>query len=152
MWKRRLACFTYCVVVYITFYICIPITWFFMVICTIKGRFQLPGTTCIGSRPTNSLKKTTAMYRPVVLLIVVTFSTLVYGQGWTKYPGELTGVSGSLNYIWGVAGSKIFMYQRPCTGAWKLINGGLVQVDTDDTEVWGVASDNTIWKRPSNCV
>lgn len=88
------------------------------------------------------------MHRLVVLLIVATFSTLAYGQGWTNYPGRLTGVSGSLNYIWGVAGSKIFMCQRPCTGQWKLINGGLVQVDVDDMEVWGVASDNTIWKRP----
>lgn len=88
------------------------------------------------------------MDRLAILLIIVTFSTLAYGQGWSNIPGGLTGVSGSLNYIWGVYGSKIYMCQRPCTGSWKLVNGGLVQVDVDDMEVWGVASDNTIWKRP----
>ena len=93
-------------------------------------------------------KKPLAMYRPVILLVIVIFSGVVYGQGWSHIRGGLTGISGSLSYIWGVYGSKIYMCQRPCTGAWKLINGGLVQVDVDDTEVWGVAGDNTIWKRP----
>lgn len=42
------------------------------------------------------------------------------------------------------------MCKRPCTGQWKIVSGHLVQLDVDETEVWGVNRYDDIWRRPVN--
>lgn len=60
-------------------------------------------------------------------------------------------MSASVNYLWGVdSNDKIYRCNRPCTGSWVLLDGRLAQIDVGDDEVWGVASDDTIWKRPAD--
>ena len=89
------------------------------------------------------------MLRLACLLLVVGYSSLVTGQGWTQIPEGLIQLSGNLNYVWGVNGNgNIFMCQRPCTGAWTQISGALVQLDVDDQFIWGVNAANQIWYRP----
>ena len=91
----------------------------------------------------------TIMTQITVFLVTLACSCLVSGQGWTQIPQGLSYVSGNLNYIWGVnKNSEIFMCKRPCTGAWKKMDGHLVQLDVDDAEVWGVNKQQIIFVRP----
>ena len=51
-------------------------------------------------------------------------------------------------HIWGVnSGNAIYKCKRPCLGgAWEQVPGGLTQLSADDQYVYGVASDDTIWR------
>ena len=42
------------------------------------------------------------------------------------------------------------MCARPCAGRWHRVSGCLKQIDAGDMEVWGVAHDGSVWKRPIN--
>ena len=56
-----------------------------------------------------------------------------------------------MNYLWGVDQlNNVFICHVLCTGDWKQVNGGLHQLDANDTEVWGDSDNDTICKRPVN--
>ena len=85
------------------------------------------------------------LYRLVALLVIVT--TFTSGQEYTHLPGKLKWVSGNLNYVWGTTrNGDVFMSERPVRGQWQNL-GRLVQVDVDDTHMWGVNSDDDIYVR-----
>ena len=84
-------------------------------------------------------------------VVLLTATALTSSQEWTHIPGKLTHVSGSITYVWGANREKqIFMCKRPCTGSnWKHIPGAaLIQVDVDDTHVWGVNANHDVYYRP----
>ena len=93
------------------------------------------------------------------------FKRPIDGSGnWTEInicsPGGLKHVSASdPNWVWGVSSNdNIYKCKKPCNGNWINVSGeidstdkyGLKQVSSDDKEVWGVNSDNLIFKKISN--
>jgi len=72
------------------------------------------------------------------------------GTDWTEVPGGLKHVSASGNgYVWGVNNNdEIYKCQKPCSGNWIPVLGGLKQISGGRSEVWGVNSAGIIVKRP----
>ena len=85
-----------------------------------------------------------------LLATILAVATLAGGQEFTEIPGELTVVSPSLTYVWGVTiNQQVFTCKRPCNGSdWYRPPGALVQLDVDDTDVWGVTELDGIYTRP----
>ena len=82
-----------------------------------------------------------------LLVAIFAVTTTASGQEYTQLPGLLKWVSGSVNYVWGATrNGDAFFSERPSIN-WQHV-GNLVQVDVDDTHVWGVCRDNKIYKRP----
>ena len=72
------------------------------------------------------------------------------GYGFTAIPwqGAVKHVTTSPNFLWSInSKDQIFICNKPCTGRWRQIAGGLMQVDADDYEVWDVNSRQHIYKR-----
>ena len=67
---------------------------------------------------------------------------------WKKLKKNVNNItSANKDYIWATSSNdNIYKCDQPCDDKkWKKVNGGLMQVSTDDTEVWGVNSSNGEW-------
>jgi hypothetical protein len=69
--------------------------------------------------------------------------------GWKRINGGLKQISGAgKDYIWGVTKyDSIYTCKKPCDDSnWRLIGGSLKQLSGGENEVWGVNSNNNIYK------
>ena len=99
------------------------------------------------------------MFKVYVAIVII---SIIIPSCWSIIPdadgvptpsgsGTITYITTSANYVWVVdANDAIYVCDNPCTGDWTQISnlGGLVQVDANIHEVWGVNADNKIDKRP----
>ena len=71
------------------------------------------------------------------------------GNGkWQNIRGRLKWVSaGHPDYVFGVnANDQIYECKKPCNGSWKNLPGRLKQIDGGQNDIWGVNSNNNIYK------
>ena len=69
---------------------------------------------------------------------------------WKKLKRDIKNItSANKDYIWATGSNdNIYKCDQPCDDEkWKRVGGGLKQVSTDDTEVWGVNSSDYIYKK-----
>lgn len=72
---------------------------------------------------------------------------------WKKLKRDVKNItSGNNQYLWAIgANDEIYKCDQPCNDKkWERVGGGLKQVSTDNTEVWGVNSNNSIYKKNVN--
>ena len=93
-----------------------------------------------------------SLYTASIILLIALISSTHCNHPFAKIPGKkLKRITASINYIWGVTkADQIYICPQPCTtGKWKHVPGGLMQIDADNHEVWGVKRNNYhIYKRP----
>ena len=69
---------------------------------------------------------------------------------WYKIPGGLKWINaGNKDYIYGTNRSdQIYVCQKPCTGGWKRIPGGLEAIEADKDTVYGTSRGKNIYSKP----
>jgi hypothetical protein len=70
---------------------------------------------------------------------------------WNSIPGGLDKVStSSMGFAWGIGAGDVYVCQLPCSGQWKKVDSGAIDIVTDDNHVYVLTSTSLKIKSASN--